>query len=35
MLLMRPGDWVQSSLGYWQVSPNSHQLQLTKAEEEA
>jgi hypothetical protein len=30
MLLMRPGDWVQSSLGFWQVCGNSNQLQLAE-----
>jgi hypothetical protein len=31
MLLMRPGDWVRTTLGYWQVSTNSNQLTFTEA----
>jgi hypothetical protein len=31
MLLMRPGDWVRTTLGYWQVSTNFHQLTFTEA----
>jgi hypothetical protein len=32
MLLMRPEEWVRTTLGYWQVCPNSNQLQLKETE---
>jgi hypothetical protein len=32
MLLMRTNAWVCTSLGFWQVSSNSHQLTISEAE---